>query len=145
MRKYVLFLMLSLPWGMGCASSATPSATNVESIQGTWVVISGEAFGMEMPKESAERMRLTFTKEKVVWEFVVPPEDNWKSWDGAYRIDPSHQPKEIDLTPPNNKTEFRPGIYKIEGDRLTILFGAERPKDFDEKAPARLLLRRRQE
>jgi uncharacterized protein (TIGR03067 family) len=98
-----------------------------------------------MPKESADRMRLTFTEDKIVWAFVVPPQENWKSWEGAYRLDPSRQPKEIDLTPPDKQTGFRPGIYKIEGDSLTILFGAERPKSFEEKAPARLVFRRKRE
>lgn len=144
MRANAFVLVLLLPWGLGCASPASSDASKrgPETILGTWVSVESEALGQRW-KESGDRMRLTFTNDKVTWQFLT--DGTWKSYDGAYRIDPSREPKQIDLTPPENHKDFRPGIYKIEGDTLTIVLGAARPKDFEEKAPARLVLERAHE
>jgi uncharacterized protein (TIGR03067 family) len=145
MQKQLSIAASLLVFALACNSrpSSTVSKADPAEIYGTWVEVSGKFLGKSFPERSAGRMRLTFTEDKIIWEFVVPPEETWKSWEGAYRLDPSHEPKEIDLTPPNNRTDFRPGIYKIEGDTLTILFGSERPKDFDQQAPARLEFKRK--
>jgi uncharacterized protein (TIGR03067 family) len=46
----------------------------------------------------------------------------------TFRVDPSKDPKEIDLSNPNGVTE--PGIYRLDGDRLQLCVnteGRERP------------------
>ncbi len=54
---------------------------------------------------------------------------------GARKIDPAKNPKEITLTPDgSDKSLF--GIYKLEGDTLTLCFGElgeKRPTDFKAK------------
>jgi uncharacterized protein (TIGR03067 family) len=61
-----------------------------------------------------------------------------------YKLDPSKSPKEIDLIPQSgpDKGQVYPGIYKLEGDTLTIISvnrpGRKRPGSFDMKANDRI-------
>jgi uncharacterized protein (TIGR03067 family) len=55
----------------------------------------------------------------------------------SYKVDPKKDPAEIDLIPPPDKKEpTLQGIYRLDGDTLTLCFGrggpgAERPKKFE--------------
>jgi uncharacterized protein (TIGR03067 family) len=51
---------------------------------------------------------------------------------GARKIDPTKNPKEITLTPDGSNKSLL-GIYKLEGDTLTLCFGEKRPTDFKAK------------
>jgi len=107
---------------------------------GTWVVESAEALGQKAPDEHAGGMKLTFHPDKATWHFRRP--DGWKSFDGTLWCDPASEPKEIDLSQPNNPGKVALGIYKIEGNTLTISMGAERPKTFEEPSWAKMVFRR---
>ena len=48
---------------------------------------------------------------------------------GARKIDPTKNPKEITLTPDGSNKPLL-GIYKLEGDTLTLGIGEKRPTDF---------------
>src|SRR5262249_10464273 len=53
--------------------------------------------------------------------------------EGAFTLDPTRDPKEIDVTPANGAGR-KLGIYRLEGDRLTLRLGAagaRRPKRFE--------------
>jgi len=67
--------------------------------------------------------------------------------DAEYKLDPSKDPKYIDITPldgpENEKGKVFRGIYKLEVDKLTIHFvlpGGERPGDFENKEGANSML-----
>jgi uncharacterized protein (TIGR03067 family) len=70
-----------------------------------------------------------------------------KSVAREYKVDPKAKPATIDMaTPvPANAAPFHPmlGIYKIEGDTLTLCYstgGGERPKSFEPEAGARVVV-----
>ena len=63
----------------------------------------------------------------------------------GYTADPKKSPAHLDITPPaDSGRPTTPGIYKIDGDRLTIcldqLPGAERPREFAAPADTQLSL-----
>ena len=121
--------------------SSLPQAPQPHSpLLGVWVVESGEALDKKASDKDSGGMKIEFHQDKATWYFQLG--DSWKSWDGTLRFDPTKEPKEIDLSQPNNPGKVAYGIYKIEGNKLTISMGTERPKTFEEKSWAKIVLRR---
>ena len=118
------------------------SETPRGELLGVWVFESGEALGQKSPDKSVGAMKLELHPDKATWHFRLS--DGWKAFDGTLRYDPKSNPKQIDLSQPNNPDTVALGIYKIEGNKLTISMSAERPKSFEESKPslAKLVLKR---
>lgn len=121
-----------------------PVALNPEvprdELRGVWVADSGEVMGQKAPDKDAGRMKLEFHAEKATWHFQSP--EGWKAFDGILRYDSKSEPKQVDLGQPSNPDKVALGIYKIEGNKLTISMGAERPKTFEEPSLAKMVLKR---
>jgi uncharacterized protein (TIGR03067 family) len=107
--------------------SGCHSKPDAEAIQGTWKVTHFEETGKGLPINGSYIFMDGKVIMKIEGEIVS---------EGYYQLDSSKEPKQIDF---NFGGEYAPGIYKLEGNDLTICAPAyaaatPRPKEF--KAPA---------
>lgn len=117
---------------IGCPVTIGAPDEALDGLKGTWLAVSCELNGQNLPREKLGTMKLVFEKDKVTWVFGMPKDD--KRYDGTYKIDPTKKPKEIDLSQPQNTKVVAKGIYKVEGDTLVVCMGIERPKEFSSKS-----------
>jgi uncharacterized protein (TIGR03067 family) len=98
--------------------------------------------GKKISGRRGDQMWLTFTPDKVIWSFDTP--EGKKVYDGVYHVEPAKSPKEIELSHPIHPApgELMRGLYKVEGDKLIIVGGWQRPKLFSDDALIRLELKR---
>jgi uncharacterized protein (TIGR03067 family) len=103
------------------------------TIVGEWAGEKAVAAGMNLPIPEGG---ITFTFD-ADGTLTVREGNKGKPDTGSYKVDPKKDPAEIDLTPPADKKEaVLQGIYKLDGNTLTLCFrrgapGAGRPKNFD--------------
>jgi len=105
--------------------------------QGKWKVVEVSFGGEPLPKDKLEGLGLTFESKKMTTL------ENGREKTGTYSVDPKKNPATIDMIGP--KGEVGRGIYKFSKDgKLTICFKkgeeATRPKDFDDKEAALVVL-----
>ena len=106
-----------------------------EKIVGTWAVVSEEHGGQKTAEEELKGLRLILAADGKLTQKQGEREE-----EGAYKLDPAKAPKEIDVSAHN---KMLPGIYKLEGDTLTLCAdhgGAERPTEFASKAGTDVVL-----
>lgn len=99
---------------------------DLDKLQGTWVLVSVESKGMELPKDKIKVNTLVIKNDK----FIISSEGN-PSREAAFTIDPTKNPKWIDQIFKNKegKEVIRPGLYELNGDTLRFIFDKERPKE----------------
>ncbi|HEY7156721.1 MAG TPA: sigma-70 family RNA polymerase sigma factor [Gemmataceae bacterium] len=123
------------------AKEADAKKTDKERIQGTWKVDSAKANGEEPQGDEGDRIKgstWTITAEKITVTF------NGEDRVSTFMLDPAAKPKTIDVMTEKEGT-FK-GIYKLEGDTLTICAtlgrgDTERPAEFvSEKGGFTMLL-----
>lgn len=110
--------------------------SDLELIQGVWRIVGLESGGKKQSDKSFSGNTFTFRKDKKGADLAVlqetPP---YPPVDFAYSLDSAKTPKSIDLTTKAGGNKAL-GIYKLEGDDLTISLslGGPRPTEFATKA-----------
>jgi uncharacterized protein (TIGR03067 family) len=104
------------------------SEKELEKLQGEWTLVSLEENGRKIKDEEVSRMKLTIRGDQWILSYQGGSE-----WRDTIKIDPSQNPGTLDLTGPAGFTS--PGIYKLEGDTLTLCNTADRgdidrPREF---------------
>lgn len=136
-----LMLTLLVPWPPAPVI-ADDEAVKAELArhQGTWRTLTSVYDGQTGPPEVVRPITRTVEKDHVVWK------RDGKSFAGTrIELDPSRDPKTIDVIPDGGKDhgERVLGIYKLEKDKLTICMaapGQPRPGEFKaEKGSSRTL------
>jgi uncharacterized protein (TIGR03067 family) len=133
--------MRRLPFVVGlfafaCAATAQQpepkKKTDQELIKGTWRIVGLESGGKTQSEKGISGNTFEFSKVKGV-DTVVLMERAYPPVEFAYSLDPTKSPKEINLATKGNRAL---GIYKLEGDDLTICLslGGSRPADFATRA-----------
>jgi uncharacterized protein (TIGR03067 family) len=104
-----------------------------ESLQGKWKLVAGEMGGMKMPEGALENGSWVIKDNHYTFRAAEQTEK------GTIKLDPGKKPAAIDLeiTEGGDKGKTQVGIYKLEGDKLTVCVARagdkERPTEFKTK------------
>jgi uncharacterized protein (TIGR03067 family) len=116
------------------AGSTNDAVRNeLERHQGTWVAVSFEREGQKTDDAVVKNTRRVVKGNRIVWK-----QGDAKFAETEFEIDPSKNPKAIDVLPSDGPARGKRvlGIYQINGDELTICMAGpdmERPQEFSAK------------
>lgn len=103
---------------------------DLKKFEGNWVFAAWESAGEALPAEARETAKLSIKGDKYTFEFGGMTEE------GTIKLDAGKKPATIDLsiTDGQDKGKNQVGIYKIDGDKITICLAApgapDRPTEF---------------
>ncbi|HZV03956.1 MAG TPA: sigma-70 family RNA polymerase sigma factor [Gemmataceae bacterium] len=109
-----------------------------EKILGTWALVSYEEGGQKAPEERIKDGKVIFAADGKLTAKLGEREQEF-----TYQLDPAKKPKEFSITDDKDRTAL--GIYKLDGDTLTVCFarpvpGADRPTEFASKEDTPIVL-----
>jgi uncharacterized protein (TIGR03067 family) len=111
-------------------------------IVGEWAGVKATGAGKERPIPPGG-VTFKFTADG---KLIVMEGKREKADEGTYKLDTKKDPAEIDIIPPADKAERGPakGIFKVDGDMLTICLAVEkdgeRPTKFESPVGSRIML-----
>ena len=131
MRVLVPVIAVLVLVGVGGAQDANKK--EMTQLEGEWSMVSGEANGQTMPKETVKSgKRVVKDGETTI---TIGGQVYFKA---KFIIDPAKKPKAIDYAmtegPTKGKTHL--GIYELDGDTVKFCFaapGQDRPTEFTAK------------
>jgi len=132
--------LVILAVGLSLGADAPENAKGErEKLQGTWVVESLENDGKQEAVAADKKMTMVFTGDKYTFK------GGDVNYQGTFKLDPTKDPKHMDTTgtQEGDKAFKTEGIYKLEGDRLTICWtedAGKRPASFATKKDSGLRL-----
>jgi RNA polymerase sigma factor (sigma-70 family) len=106
-----------------------------QKILGTWALVSGEEGGQKAPPERLKDATVTFAEGGKLTVKMGERDQEF-----TFKLDPAKKPKEFSATNDQGRTLL--GIYKLEGDTLTVCFdrSGERPAEFASKEGTTVVL-----
>jgi len=120
-----------------CVPYDKEAAINREKgrIQGAWTPLSMTYHGRQLDKDELDTFKVVIGNSSILVEGKLLREESTMSKESWYWLNPMPDPKEIDL---GFNGTMSWGIYKLDGDILTIRIGgkAGRPADFETSHPA---------
>ena len=127
---------LLLPWSMLAAENEDLLKKDLEKFQGDWIMVAGERNGQKMDAKLVRTFSRTVIGTKYTVSFEVPEAAVVQP--GSFTLDPSKQPKAIDLVADDgpNKGKKMLGIYAFDGDTYKMCVAQpekERPTAFATK------------
>jgi uncharacterized protein (TIGR03067 family) len=105
-----------------------------DSIEGTWVFVSGVKGGEKAPEKDTKGAMLTFAGGKLTVNH------DGKTEEGTYKTDATQKPPQLEVT---MKDKTHKGIYEVKGDTLRICMGGpdeDRPTQFQSPAGSKTML-----
>jgi uncharacterized protein (TIGR03067 family) len=126
-------ILLALALTVAAPGPKDPPKKDVDPLLGQWVGEKAETGGMPLPVPvGGMSMEFKPDGKLVMTDGGKPPEE------AGYKADPKKDPHEIDVVPPaaGGKVMTMLGIYKVDGDSLTLCLAAagERPTKFESAA-----------
>lgn len=139
MKRTILSLVVALlslapAWhSAGAAPNPADATSTATEIEGDWRPISIRNGDNEVPKEKLAELEFSFRGDQ---HTLITTTESVNRSTAKMRVDPTKDPKEIDLDL-GDKQPAIIGIYKLEGDKLTIVFSRKTPTERPKAIPAK--------
>lgn len=126
-------LALCLP-ALAWTADDDAAKKEIDKMQGEWQLVKQTRNGEEVPEEMTKKISRTVKDSTFI--LTVPGEDGEVKMKAEFRLDPSKNPKEIDVNFKEGPAEGQSlkAIYEFDGDTFKTCYGApgtDRPKKFD--------------